>query len=557
MAASVHSLFQPGRNCYRAARTRRAALLVDGEAYFRAFAHAALRATESIVVVAWDFHSRTRLHLNEAGVPDLLGDFLNFLVRRNGRLRVFILAWDYPLVFGRGREPPAGSDGGWQPHHRISVHYDSSCPLGAAHHQKIVVIDGAVAFCGGMDLTLGRWDATLHTSADPRRTNVGETQPYGPVHDVMLAVDSGAARALQSVASERWRQATGRALRVASADGDPWPASLVATFAHVDVALARTAAANSHEPAVTEVETLHLDLIAAAKRLIYIENQYFTSRVLGDALAARLAEPQGPEVVVVSRLASSGWLEAPTMSALRTVLIQKLRDADAYGRFQAWYPDTPGEPGYELHSKLMIVDDEWLKVGSANFANRSMGLDTECDLVLAARGDAATRAAIACARNALLAEHLGVARTDLQNALSVTGSLGGTIASLATDDGRSLRRFERLDEPSPAVVALANGVADPESPLSMELITGFDPAAAGTPKPLPARRVAPSPLVAGRIRNLLGGTILGILIGTLVATLYTRQLAVGSRAALDVVWLLVVTFGAIAASRWVIRRWRP
>jgi phospholipase D1/2 len=556
MAADVPSLFQPGRNCYRAARARRAALLVNGEAYFRAFAHAALRATESILVVAWDFHSQTRLHLGEAGVPDLLGDFLNFLVRRNRRLRVLILAWDYPLVFGRGREPPAGSDGGWQPHRRISVHYDSSCPLGAAHHQKIVVIDGAVAFCGGMDLTLSRWDTTLHRSADPRRTNVGETQPYGPVHDVMLAVDSGAARALQSVASERWRQATGRGLPVASADGDPWPASLPATFSDVDVALVRTAAANSHEPAITEVETLHLDLIAAAKRSIYIENQYFTSRVLGDALAARLAEPEGPEVVVVLRLTSSGWLEAPTMSALRTILIRKLRDADAYGRFHAWYPDTPGERGCDLHSKLMIVDDEWLRVGSANFANRSMGLDTECDLVLEARGDASTRAAIACVRNALLAEHLGVARTDLQNALSVTGSLGATIASFARTDGRSLRRFEHLDEPSPAVVALANGVADPERPLLMELITGFDPAA-GAARPTAARHAAPAPAVAGRISNLLGGTVLGILIGTLVATLFARQLALGSRAALDVVWLLVVTFGAIAASRWVMRRRRP
>jgi phospholipase D1/2 len=461
-----------------------------------------------------------------------------------------VLAWDYPLVFGRGREPPAGSDGGWQPHRRISFHYDSTCALGAAHHQKIVVIDAAVAFCGGIDLTLGRWDTTQHSSADSRRTNVGETIPYGPVHDVMLAVDSGAARALQSVASERWRRATGRALPTAHAASDPWPASLFPMFSDVDVALARTVPAGRNEPAVTEVEALHLDLIAAARRYIYIENQYFTSKVLGNALAARLAEPAGPEVVVVSRLVSSGWLEAPTMSALRTVLMRKLWDADAHGRFHAWHPDTPGEPACDVHSKLMIVDDEWLRVGSANFANRSMGLDTECDLVLEARGDSATRTAIASVRNALLAEHLGVARTDVQNAFAVTGSLGETVASLAAKDRRSLQRFERLDEPSPAMVALANGVADPRRPLSMEeLIAGFDPTASGPP----ARRRAPS-AVAGRVNNLVGGIVLGILLGTLVATLFARQLAVGLRAALDVIWLLVVTFGAIAASRWVMRR---
>ncbi len=464
MAADSSSLFRPGRNCYRVARAHRAALLIDSEAYFRAFTAVALRATHSIVIVGWDFHSQTRLHLNEEGVPDRLGDFLNFLVRRNRRLRIFILAWDCPLVFGQGREPPAGSDGGWHPHPRIRFHYDSNCPLGAAHHQKIVVVDDTVAFCGGIDLTLGRWDTTSHRYADPRRTNAGETDPYGPVHDVMLAVDSAVARALQSIASERWRQGTGQALPISDTGSDLWPATLAATFSDVDVALARTAPATPTAQAIAEVETLYLDMIAAAKRYIYIESQYFTAKGLGEALAARLAEPQGPEVVVVLRLSSSGWLEAPTMAALRTVLLQKLHAADAYGRFQAWYPGMSGETGYDLHSKLMIVDDEWLRVGSANFANRSMGFDTECDLVIGARGDSSTRAAVAAARTALLAEHLDVSEHDVQEAFAMNGSLGATVAALSKDSGRGLRRFERLDEPSAAILALA-GVTDPERPV--------------------------------------------------------------------------------------------
>ena len=474
MAADSLSLFLPGRNCFRTARARRAALLIDCEAYFRAFAAAALRATHSIVIVAWDFHSQTRLHSSEEGVPEQLGDFLNFLVRRNPRLRIFILAWDYPVVFGRGREPPAGSDGGWQPHPRIRFHYDSNCPLGAAHHQKIVVVDGTVAFCGGIDLTLGRWDTTSHHRADPRRTNAGETEPYSPVHDVMLAVDSGAARALQSIASERWRLGTGRALPIPDMGSDPWPATLVATFFDVDVALARTAPATPTEPAIAEVEALYLGMIAAAKRCIYVESQYFTAKVLGEALAARLAEPHGPEVVVVLRLGSSGWLEEPTMAALRTLLLQKLRAADVHGRFQAWYPDLPGETGYDLHSKLMIVDDEWLRVGSANFSNRSMGFDTECDLVIGARGDSSTRAAVAAARATLLAEHLDVNEGDVQEAVAMNGSLRAAVAALSKDSGRSLRRFERLDEPAAAIVALANGVTDPERPVFAEkLLSGF------------------------------------------------------------------------------------
>jgi len=465
MAVRSTSLFKPGRNCYRTARAQRASLLVDGEAYFRAFAQAALCATRCIAIVGWDFHSKTRLHLSQPGVPDLLGDFLNFLAQRNPRLRIFVLTWDAPPGFGRGREPPVGTSGGWQPHSGITVHYDSSCPLGGALHQKVVVIDGRLAFCGGTDLTVSRWDTPEHTWADQQRTNVGEADPYGPVHDVMLAVDSGAARALHSLVSNRWLIATGRKLPVIQATADPWPASLTVMFCDVEVALARTAPVGVERHAVKEIETLYLDMIAAAQRYIYIENQYFTAKGLGEALAARLAEPHGPEVVVVSRLDSSGWLEAPTMEALRTVLLHRLRDADPYGRFSAWYPDGPGQPCCEVHSKLMIVDDEWLRVGSANFANRSMGLDTECDLVIEAGSAASVRVAIAAARNALLAEHLGVGLHEVREALALTRSVGAAVRALSNRSGRTLRRFEQLDEPSAAVLAVAKGIVDPDRPL--------------------------------------------------------------------------------------------
>ena len=54
---------------------------------------------------------------------------------------------------------------------------------------------------------------------------------------------------------------------------------------------------------IREVEALHLEAIAGARRTIYLENQYFTSPVIAQALAARLAEPDGPEVVLVSTAA--------------------------------------------------------------------------------------------------------------------------------------------------------------------------------------------------------------------------------------------------------------
>ena len=104
-----------------------------------------------------------------------------------------------------------------------------------------------------------------------------------------------------------------------------------------------------------------------------------------------------------------------------------------------------------------------------------MGLDTECDLVIEARGHHGTRAAIALARNELLAEHLGVELHEVRDALVATRSVGPAVRVLSNRSGRTLRRFEQLDEPSPAVIALANGVADPERPPIPveELIAGF------------------------------------------------------------------------------------
>jgi hypothetical protein len=103
-----------------------------------------------------------------------------------------------------------------------------------------------------------------------------------------------------------------------------------------------------------------------------------------------------------------------------------------------------------------------------------MGLDTECDLVIGARGDSSKRAAIAAARTTLLAEHLDVSEHDVQEAFAMNGSLGATVAALSKNSGRGLRRFEHLDEPAAAIVAVANGVTDPERPVLAEnLFSGF------------------------------------------------------------------------------------
>lgn len=472
------TLFAPGRNCADVARANRISLLVDGESYFKAFAHAALRAQRSILIVGWDFHSRTKLYHGVPNVPEKLGDFLNFLVKRRRRLEVRILTWDYPVLFSKGRELSPIYGLGWRPKRRVRLRYDDHYPIGASQHQKIVVIDGALAFCGGLDLTLSRWDTSDHGPHEARRINEGCEDAYAPFHDTVMAVDGDAARALEDLVRDRWVRATGQELKRTTATEDPWPAdTLPVSLTDTDVAIARTRAPMDGEQPIHEVQQLYLDMVAAAQRCIYIENQYFTSNVLADALATRLAESDGPEVIAVLRLSTQGWLEAPTMGSLRTVTLKKLREADRYGRFHAYYPHIPGLPEgqcCDLHSKLLIVDDEYLRIGSANFSNRSMGLDTECDIAIEARGEERVAHAIRDFRNQLLGEHLNVPPARVHEAVEEVGSISGAVEKL-TSEQRSLRKYERLDDVSDTLVSVAS-VVDPEKPVSLDtLIEQFSP----------------------------------------------------------------------------------
>jgi phospholipase D1/2 len=486
MAAA--SVLRPGNNCQRVARAARAALLIDAEAYFTTFARAALRARRSIVILGWDFHSGTRLHLGRQRIPDALGDFLNFLVRRRSSLQVYILTWDYPLVFGRGREPAPVYKLGWHPHRRVHFRYDDRCPVGAAVHQKIVVIDGAMAFCGGIDLTCSRWDTAQHRADDRRRCNGREAQIYPPYHDVMLAVDSEAARALHDLARERWANATGRSLPPPDRRADPWPPELLPTFTDIEIGIARTVPPLEGEPAVAEIRSLYLDLIARARHSIYIENQYFTARELAEALAQRLRERTGPEVILVLRQFESGLVEAPAMATMRSALLRRLFAADRHGRLRAYYPCLPGLPAHQccdVHSKLMIVDEEWLFVGSANFANRSMTIDTECNLLVQARNEVRTTRAIASCRARLLAEHLDVREQLVHEAIREHGSVGAAIDALRCEGRRRLEPFRGMAEPSVALRAVAS-VADPERPWQLACATaepssGLPPASKASP----------------------------------------------------------------------------
>lgn len=461
-------ILRPGRNCWRMARAERIAFLIDGAAYFRALHCALSRARHRILIVGWDVDPGAELLAEPAGDwPGALGELLETLLHRRPELQVHVLVWDarvfrapLPLLPGRRRH--------WRIQPRLHVRLDDGHPLWGSHHQKIVAIDDRVAFCGGLDITHGRWDTPAH------RPDLHPGRHRRAYHDVQLAVDGEAAAALGRLARMRWCAATGRAPSPpASDEGDhPWPPHLAPDLSGAEVAIARTVPAwGAQRKPVREVEALYLDMIAAARHSIYIENQFFTAERIAAGLVRRLHERQGPEVVLVMPLETEGWLSRVTLDAMRGRLLERLRRADRHGRFRVYHPHIPGAPvPVNLHSKVMVIDDALMRVGSANINNRSMGLDTECDLAIEAGGSAAARRACGTLRDRLLAEHLGSTPARLREALRGERSLIAAIEALRSEH-RSLRPLRFPSAPGTAdYLQSGTDMLDPGAPLATETV---------------------------------------------------------------------------------------
>jgi phospholipase D1/2 len=457
------SILSAGRNCWRVARASRAAVLIDGAAYFAAFRDAARRARRSILIAGWDVDSRTDLAPQGAddGLPRRLGDFLDALVRRRRELQVYVLGWDFAMLYALEREFLPVYSFGWRTHRRLHYHLDDRHPPGGSHHQKIAVVDDALAFVGGIDFAIGRWDTPAHAPEMPGRCAPDAT-PTAPFHDVQLMVEGEAAGVVAEIARERWRRATGRAPLGHPRTQAPWPGDVAPDFEAVDVGVARTVPEYAGQPAVEEVKQLYLDGRAAARRSVYLENQYFTSPAVTDAIATRLGEPDPPEIVLVSRKTCDGWLEQETMEVLRARRLHRLRGADPRGRFGAYFPEQAGlgEECLKLHSKLMIVDDRLLRVGSANLNNRSFGVDSECDLAIEAGNEAHARA-IAAVRARLLGEHLGRAPEELSRASSLLGAIESLRGGPRTLEPFDASRAPDSKLPEPELL-------DPEQPIDAE-----------------------------------------------------------------------------------------
>ncbi|MBF6600938.1 MAG: hypothetical protein IVW36_10560 [Dehalococcoidia bacterium] len=377
--------------------------LIDGEAFFTHLAEALAGAQSYVYIVGWCLTPHVPL-LRETNDDLVRSRLLSVLSEVAQRLPVRILLWGGAVALiqptrasARETQRIIERDGSGD----LVCALDRTAQLTHCHHQKAIVIDGQVAFVGGMDLTTfagDRWDLHVHDL----RAGVNW-------HDVTAMVQGEAVADVEQNFRERWHAVTGDGLlphREPVIDA-AWqtPAQIVRTIPRRRYDFAHDGEYGIHHA--------YTEMIRRARRLIYLESQYLWSPHVMDALIDALERPRAERfriVLVLPARATSGKWDNDQH-------VQRLRNADAgRGIVEVYALYTSGtssgvhafsyRPTY-VHAKIGVFDDEWLTIGSANLNNRGLITDSEINVV--ARDAVAARRL----RADLWAEHLGMTADEV------------------------------------------------------------------------------------------------------------------------------------------------
>ena len=313
----------------------------------------------------------------------------------------------------------------WRGHKRVHYKMDNAHPPGASHHQKLVVVDRAIAFLGGMDICNARWDDRCHAATSDARCS-GE-KPYNPYHDVQAYVTGDQVDVLRDWFCARWKRATGHALELPEVPKTRIEIEPTFEVEAPCAGLTRTLP-RMEDPVcapVSELYELHLRAITHAERSIYLENQYLSSDEIGTALVERMARGGPPlDIVVVLPEKSSGFKERVSVGIYQARILERwVTAAKQHGHhLGVYYTAATGQDGKDvpvfIHAKVLCVDDRFLLVSSANTTNRSMGFDTELGLAWECPEPSDS---IRNARFELLGEHVGIEQADFATVLAVDG----------------------------------------------------------------------------------------------------------------------------------------
>jgi phosphatidylserine/phosphatidylglycerophosphate/cardiolipin synthase-like enzyme len=340
--------------------------LIDGAPALDRLSGDIAAAEHTVVLAGWHFDPAFRLVADGPPLRDLLADAAE-------RVDVRLLAWaGAPLpLFSPSRRTVRAERDELVRGTRIRMELDRRERPMHCHHEKIAVIDGRIAYVGGIDLTAlagNRRDDSGH----PARSGLGW-------HDATMRAEGPIVADVHDHLALRWVEVTGETLSVADKLPPAGPS---------EAQFVRTVPNNVYRRLPKgdfRILESYLRAVRAAERFVYLESQFLWSPELIDVLAQKLREPPNDDFFVVVLLPARPNNGADDTRGQLGVLL----DADRHDRFLACTLYQPGDQGQVyVHAKIGIVDDRWLAIGSANLNEHSFFNDTEacittCDAMVA------------------------------------------------------------------------------------------------------------------------------------------------------------------------------
>lgn len=341
-------------------------VLIDGAHALVAIAEALAGARSHVHIAGWHLTPDFGLTRDDEALRlrDLLADLAK-------RIDVRVLLWaGAPLpVFTPSRAEVRQVRDELLRGTRVKCVLDANERPMHCHHEKLVLIDGKVAFVGGIDLTsLGgdRFDSSAH----PMRSHLGW-------HDVATRTRGPVVADVEEHFASRWREACGEHLDAAppAAAGGGQTLQIVRTLPEKIYDFAPRG-----DFRILEAYTRAL---RSAREFVYLESQFLWSPQIVDILADKLRRPPSEDFRVVVLLPAKPNNGADTTRGQLGVLADADADAGAK-RFLATTISTRSGalagPLY-VHAKVGIVDDAWLTIGSANLNDHSLFNDSEMNIV--------------------------------------------------------------------------------------------------------------------------------------------------------------------------------
>lgn len=415
--------------------------LIDGEAFFNRIEALIRSAKQRVYLASWSFWMDTSLTGEPGGGGVTLGDAIRAAAGRG--IPVYILL--------------DSKNGGWASialrnhlsfpnvHVKISTHPETLLGRNMSYHEKFICVDGATAVVGGIDFMPDRYQRPEHAwKSDFTRFRAQWTargmeaaagfqlfdNEFMLWHDAAVLVEGPIVKNVEYDFARRWNQGTPAGNEIAARAVAP-------TRGNHSVQLVKTdffpGAGDAGDYRATGTEDAYRQAILEARHYVYIENQYFNYRPLGDMLVEALEGNPGLQLILVipfnteeamalgaTNFAKTYWYTPGAIEEneirdrgylhglfLQAGIIRRLRAvpnaANRVGIFAL--AGCAGSPTAQMiypHSKTIIIDDTWALIGSANTNGRGFYSDGEMNVVIH------KRSVVTSLRRALWREHLGL-----------------------------------------------------------------------------------------------------------------------------------------------------